>query len=189
MRFRYCPQCATPLEPRRGKPGEPERLACPACDFVHYPDPKLAAGCIVELPEGIVLARRGIEPGYGAWVYPGGYVDRGETVEEAARRETLEEVCLEVRIGRQVGLYSYPGQTVVVAVFEAACTGGVLHAADECLEARPFAPQEIPWSALAFPSTFDALRDYLIRVHALSPPPGARRPAFPAAPEEHRHER
>jgi 8-oxo-dGTP diphosphatase len=131
-----------------------------------------------------VLVRRSIEPGYGKWVYPGGYVDRGETVPEAARRETLEEACLEVRVERLVGLYSYPGRSVIVAVYSGVVTGGTLAAADECLEARAFAPGAIPWSELAFPSTFEALRDYLQQAHGLLPPPGVHAPAFTAASEQ-----
>jgi ADP-ribose pyrophosphatase YjhB (NUDIX family) len=164
------------------------RLACPACDFIRYPGPKLAAGCIVEVDGGIVLVRRGIEPGYGKWVYPGGYVDRGETVQEAARRETQEEACLEVRVGSLVGLYSYPGRAVIVAVYRGEFTGGTLRAADECLEARPFAPQAIPWGDLAFPSTFEALRDYLHQVYSQSPPPDASAPAFASPGDEAPHQ-
>ena len=185
MQPRFCPQCASPLARQTPKDGEPERLVCPACGHVHYMDPKLAAGCIVEHQGGIVLVRRGIEPGYGKWVYPGGYVDRGETVEEAARRETQEEACLEVRVGPLVGLYSYPGQTVIVAVYRGTVTGGTLRAADECLEARPFTPQAIPWSELAFPSTFDALRDYVAQAHALAPPASAQPPTFPSPSTPH----
>jgi 8-oxo-dGTP diphosphatase len=188
MSYRFCPQCATALEARQTKPGDPARLTCPACEFIYYPDPKLAAGCIVEHEGGIVLVRRAIEPGYGKWVYPGGYVDRGETVPQAAQRETREEACLEVRVERLVGLYSYPGRTVIVAVYSGVVTGGTLAAADECLEARSFAPAAIPWRELAFPSTFEALRDYLQQAHGLLPPADARPPAFGAGSEQaHEH--
>src|SRR4051812_9908572 len=89
---RHCPQCGGALEQRRLKIGDPERLVCTACGFVFYLDPKVAVGTIVRTPEDrIVLVRRAIEPGYGLWVFPGGYVDRGETVTDAAVRETLEE--------------------------------------------------------------------------------------------------
>lgn len=178
MGFRYCPHCGAALVPRVHKNGDPERLACPDCDFVHFPDPKLAAGCIVEMDGGIVLLRRGIEPGYGKWVFPGGYVDRGERVPDAARRETREEVSLDVRVTSLFDVYSYPGRPVVVVVYLAEWTGGELEAADESLECQAFPPAEIPWRDLAFPSTFDALRDYVRRVHGVEPPPDAAPPAF-----------
>lgn len=176
MSFRFCPHCGTGLVTRVFKPHEPERLACPTCEFVHFVDPKLAAGCIVESEGGIVLLRRAIEPGYGKWVFPGGYVDRGETVEDAARRETLEECCLEVRVTSLLNIYSYSGRPVVVVVYTGESTGGLLQAADESLEVRCFAPSEIPWAELAFPSTFDALREYVASRHGIEPPPGVAPP-------------
>jgi ADP-ribose pyrophosphatase YjhB (NUDIX family) len=77
---------------------EPARLVCKQCDFVFFLDPKVAACAIIHEPGGIVLLQRAIEPGYGKWVFPGGYVDRGETVADAAIREAKEEVNLEVRL-------------------------------------------------------------------------------------------
>jgi ADP-ribose pyrophosphatase YjhB (NUDIX family) len=169
-RFNYCPRCGAALEPRLLKPGEPKRLVCVTCGFVLFLDPKVAAGCIAEHDGGIILVRRSIEPGYGKWVFPGGYVDRGEKVEAAAAREMLEESGIEVSVDSLLGVYSYAQRPIVVIVFTGTVTGGALVAADESLEARAFAPVDIPWDELAFPSTFDALRDYLVRVHAIQPP-------------------
>ena len=77
--YRFCPVCGGPLETRRLKAADPERLVCPSCGFVFYMDPKVAVGTIITHDDGrIVLVRRAIEPGYGLWVFPGGYVDRGE---------------------------------------------------------------------------------------------------------------
>jgi len=176
MSFRYCPHCGSDLVPRLLKPGDAERLACERCDFIHFIDPKIAAGCIVEIDGGIVLLRRSIEPGYGKWVFPGGYVDRGERVEDAACRETREEASLDVRVTSLVNVYSYTDRPVIVVVYAAELTGGTLRADDESSEARIFHPAEIPWGELAFPSTYDALRDYVLRVHGLEPPPGIRPP-------------
>jgi len=161
--FRFCPRCGAPLARRRLKPAEPERLACAGCGFIFFLDPKLTAGTICPLDGGIVLVRRAIEPAYGKWVFPGGYVDRGEAVAAAAIRETLEEVCLEVAIRDLVNVYSYPGNPVVVVVYAAQVLGGRLRGGDEALEARVFPPAALPWGELAFPSTGEALRDYLSR--------------------------
>lgn len=161
--FRFCPRCGAALLPRRLKPGEPERLVCAGCGFILFLDPKLAAGTICPLDGGIVLVRRAIEPAYGKWVIPGGYVDRGEEVAAAAIRETLEEASLEVAIRDLVNVYSYPGNPVVVVVYLAQILGGQLRAGDEALEARVFPPTALPWEELAFPSTGEALRDYLRR--------------------------
>ena len=172
--FSFCPKCGARLELRRLKATEPERLVCVACAFVLFLDPKVATGCIVEVDGGIALLRRSIEPGYGKWVFPGGYVDRGEPVEAAAVRETLEEASLGVRLTSLVGVYSYPDRPIVVVVYAGEATSGRFNAADEALEGRAFPPDQVPWRELAFSSTFDALRDYVRRFHALEAPPDAR---------------
>ncbi len=161
--FRYCPACGGPLETRLLKPGEPDRLVCTVCRSPLYLDPKVVACSIVESENGIVLLRRGIQPQVGRWVMPGGFVDRGETVEAAALRETEEECGLRTRIRDLLGVYSYPGETVIVVVYTAGLVSGDLVAADETAEARFIRPDEIPWGELAFSSTRDALTDYCRR--------------------------
>jgi ADP-ribose pyrophosphatase YjhB (NUDIX family) len=159
--YRYCPVCAGALEPRVLKAGEPERLVCTKCGYVVYLDPKVAVGTIIGADDGrIVLVRRAIEPGLGLWVFPGGYVDRGETPQAAAVREAREECGLDIRLDALVNVYAYAGRTPIIIVYAATVTGGALCVDDECLEARLFAEEEIPRTALAFPSTSDALRDY-----------------------------
>jgi ADP-ribose pyrophosphatase YjhB (NUDIX family) len=161
--YRFCPRCAGALDSRRLKETEPERLVCAGCGFVFYLDPKVAACTIAMLDGGVVLLRRAIEPSLGKWVFPGGFVDRGETVAAAAVRETLEEVNLRVSLTGILDAYSYAGSQVVVIVYAAEVVGGRLEARDECLEVRTFAPEEIPWDDLAFDSTRAALRDYVHR--------------------------
>lgn len=160
--YRFCPACGGRLEPRLVKPGDPERLACGACGFIFYLDPKVAVGTIIRMAdERVVLVKRAIAPGYGKWVFPGGYVDRGEEIRAAAVREAREESGLDIRLDALVNIYSYPGRTPVVIVYAATAIGGQLSVGDECLEARTFDGPSIPWDELAFPSTRDALRDYL----------------------------
>ncbi len=160
---RFCPKCGRPLRPQVLKQGEPPRLVCADCGHVFYLDPKIAACAIAMVDGGIVLLRRGIEPQLGKWVFPGGFVDRGEPVAAAAVRETLEEVGLRVSLTGILDVYSFPGHPVVVVVYAADVVGGTLEARDECLEVRTFAPEAIPWDELAFDSTRAALRDYVRR--------------------------
>ena len=168
--YRFCPKCGSPLGVKRIKEFEPERLVCSdaACGFVLYLNPKVAAGAVVEHDGGIVLLKREIDPRAGYWVHPGGFVDRGETLEHAAKRETREEVGLEVEIGRLLGAFSFEDSEVVVVAFAARVTGGALIAGDESLEARTFRPDEIPWDHLAFPSTHLALKAFLRKPEAQS---------------------
>ena len=167
--YRFCPRCASPLERRLLKSNEPERLVCAACGFVFYLDPKIAVGTIIATDSGrLALVRRAIEPGYGKWVFPGGYVDRGEEVTLAAIREAREEAGLEIRIDRLIGIYSYAGRTPIIIVYAAALVGGTLAVDEEGLEARWFTAPEVPWNELAFRSTHEAIRDYFDgRRHAL----------------------
>jgi 8-oxo-dGTP diphosphatase len=158
--FRFCPLCGGRLDKRRIKINEPERLVCNLCSFVYYLDPKVAAGTVTLFEKGIVLVKRGISPGYGKWVFPGGFVDRGETLEEAAIRETLEETNLQVQITSLLNVYSYPGSSVIIVAYLAEAVGGVPAACDESLELELFPYEKIPWSELAFPSTRDALKDF-----------------------------
>ncbi len=181
--FRFCPVCSGTLERRTIKPGEPERLVCPDCDFVFYLDPKVAVGTIIAAPApardgpgphtrdnpGVVLIKRSIEPGYGKWVFPGGYVDRGEETEDAAIREAREECGLDVRIDGLVNVYSYAGRTPIIIVYAATVAGGTLVAADEALEARVFEPTDVPWHELAFISTREALEDYFAGARSAKP--------------------
>jgi 8-oxo-dGTP diphosphatase len=159
--YRYCPVCAGPLEPKVLKAGDPPRPVCGQCGFVFYLDPKVAVGTIIAAGDGrIVLVKRAIDPGYGLWVFPGGYVDRGEEITAAAVREAREESGLDVRLDGLVNIYSYPRRPLIIIVYAATPIGGELCADEECLEARTFTRQEIPWDELAFPSTNEALRDY-----------------------------
>jgi 8-oxo-dGTP diphosphatase len=161
MEYSFCPKCGAVLAHRSIKAGEPDRLVCAGCGFIFFIDPKVAVGTIVSTSEGIVLIKRGIEPAYGKWVFPGGFVDRGERVEDAAIRETREEACLDVRLTGLLNVYSYTEYPVIIIVYTAEVVGGRLAAGDETLEARCYQPAVIPWPELAFPSTAEALRDFL----------------------------
>ncbi len=127
-----------------------QRPACPNCRHVVYHDPKVAATCIVERKGRILMIRRALQPGMGLWCMPGGYVDRGEVVEEAAAREVFEETGLVVEVERLVGLFSEKGRQVMVAAFSAKETGGDLQAGPEAQDVGFFLREELP--PLAFPN-------------------------------------
>jgi 8-oxo-dGTP diphosphatase len=157
---RFCPLCAAPLGREAVPPDQREQAVCPHCRFVFYLNPKLVAGTIPEQDGRILLTRRAINPGRGLWTFPGGFVDFGETVTDAALRETFEETGLRVELTGLLNVYSYPGAPVII-VYRARVTGGTL---TECVENDALEwrkPSEIPWNGLAFPSTREALRDWV----------------------------
>ncbi|CAN5830610.1 NUDIX domain-containing protein [soil metagenome] len=159
--YNFCPRCGEELEKRLLKEGEPVRWVCGQCGFVFYPGPKLVAGAIFELDEGIVLVQRSIEPGYGKWTFPGGFVERGEVAEDAAEREVLEECGMDIEVTGIIGLYTYEDQTPAIAVYSAEIKDGEPRPLDETMDVKCFPQNELPWTEMAFPSTVHALKDYL----------------------------
>ena len=153
---RFCPRCGQPADVEY-----PRFISCPHCGYGAYYNPKPVAAAIPATADGrIILLRRGFDPGKGLWTFPGGFVDLGESVEEAARRETREELEIDVALGPVVGVYSRPEDRVVLIVY-AATTTQAPQTTDEAPEVCAFAPAELPWDALAFWSTERALRDFL----------------------------
>ena len=162
--LRYCSRCAAPLAYGSLPTEERERLICGRCGFIAYVNPRLVVSTLpVTDGDEVVLLRRGIEPGYGAWAQPGGFLEVDETAEEGAVRETLEETGLLVEPTSVLGLYSRPQAAVVVVVWEARIVGGSARPTAESLEVRTFDAAAIPWAEIAFQTTAWALRDWLAR--------------------------
>jgi len=158
--IKFCPLCASALRVEPVPPDQREQSVCTRCGFVFYLNPKLVAGTIPEQDGRILLTRRSINPGRGLWTFPGGFVDFGETATDAAVRETFEETGLRVALTGLHNVYTYPGAPVII-VYTAKVLGGAITtcAENDCVEWRP--PSEIPWDALAFPSTREALREWV----------------------------
>jgi 8-oxo-dGTP diphosphatase len=153
---RFCPRCGGEADV-----AFPRSLACRSCGYRAYYNPKPVAATIPRAPDGrLWLLRRGFDPKAGRWTIPGGFVDLGESVEDAAHREVREELGIEIELGRLVGTYSRADERVVLIVFEAFALGEP-RTTPEAVEVRAFTAEELPWSELAFWSTECALRDSL----------------------------
>jgi ADP-ribose pyrophosphatase YjhB (NUDIX family) len=172
----YCSRCGERLEFGPLETETRDRLICNSCGYIAYVNPRLVVSTLPVTSSGeLVLIRRAIEPGYGAWAQPGGFLEIDETAQEGAVRETLEETGLAVEPTEIVGVYSRPQAAVVVVTWEARIVGGAAQPTAESLEVRPFAANAIPWPHIAFQTTAWALHDWLQMRHPEldSPPAGA----------------
>lgn len=157
---RFCPGCGSLLSYQYVDVEERDRLVCTSCAEIHYINPKVVAGVVPAVDGRVWLLRRAIEPRLGAWTFPAGFMEMGETVEEAAARETFEELHLEVRITGLLNIYSRPESPTVLIVYQAEALTEPL-GGTEALEFGSFGPTEIPWHHLAFWNTEAALRDWV----------------------------
>jgi len=170
--LRFCGRCGNELRFGAIDGEDRHRSSCPSCGHITYVNPRLVVTTLPITDDGrLVLIRRGIEPGRGSWAQPGGFLEVDESVDEAAVRETLEETGLAIRPGEIVGLYTRLEAAVVVLVLEASVVGGIAAPTAEALEIEAFAPDAIPWSGLAFKTTYWALVDWLERRHPEVRPP------------------
>ena len=163
--WRFCPLCGAPVERRVVAHDGREYPVCSGCGHVCYLHPKIVAVTIPVRDGRVLLARRAIEPAHGLWTFPGGYVDWGESVSHAARREMREEVGLDLEPEGLVGIYSYEEAPVVIVAYHVTIPNGLEAKADvhEVSETGYFARHEIPWDQLAFRSTSEALEDWFRR--------------------------
>ncbi|MBI1745078.1 MAG: NUDIX hydrolase [Acidobacteria bacterium] len=156
--IKFCPRCAGGLIKQPVPPESKMQLACDACGFIFYLNPKVVGCAIPVLENKVLLLRRNIEPSVGRWTFPGGFVDIGETVAEAAIRETKEEVNVDIEITSLLNVYSYAQAPVVIVVYMAKVIGGEPRTGIEAQGLAYFEYHQIPWNDLAFKNTGDALQ-------------------------------
>ncbi len=156
----HCSLCGAPLEKKFVAEENQKRWVCPKCRTISYLNPKVVAGAIPSQNGKILLLKRGIEPQKGFWTFPAGFMELWESAEEAAARETLEEIGIRIEISNILGVYSYSDAAVVTIVYLARAVGGEIQTSGEAQEVKSFGPGEIPWENLAFRSTKEALKDW-----------------------------
>lgn len=136
-----------------------ERRMCQRCDFIDYQNPKIVAGSVVLSGEQILICKRAIEPRKGYWTLPAGFMELGESVEEAAKREAQEEALADIEIDRTLAIYSVPRIGQVQIMFRARLLGG-FGVGPESEEVKLVDWKDIPWSELAFPTVVWALTHF-----------------------------
>ena len=137
-----------------------ERLVCTSCGHIAYENPKVVVGSVAVRDGRILICRRAIEPRKGFWTLPAGYLETGETPEDGARREAVEEACAEVEIDRLLAVFSIPRLSQVQLIYRARLTSPAVAPGPESLEVRLAEWPDIPWADIAFPSVRWALDAY-----------------------------
>jgi ADP-ribose pyrophosphatase YjhB (NUDIX family) len=156
----FCSTCGSPVSLRNPEGDHLARYVCDACGVVHYQNPKLIVGCVPEHQGRILLCRRAIEPRLGFWTIPAGFMENGETTQEGAQRESLEEAQARVEIGSLLAVVHVLHADQVHVMFRANLPEPQFGPAPESLEVGLFSEDEIPWSDIAFRSVDFALRRY-----------------------------
>jgi ADP-ribose pyrophosphatase YjhB (NUDIX family) len=157
----FCNQCGARVEFRIPPGDHLARYVCDSCGVIHYQNPRLVVGCVPEYEGRILLCRRGIEPRRGYWTVPAGFMENGETLQQAAARETQEEALAQVEIGSLLSVVHVLHAHQVHVFFRATLAEPAFGSGPESLEATLVAPGEIPWADIAFPSTEFTLHRYL----------------------------
>ena len=158
--MKFCSSCGKSVTLRTPDGDHLPRYVCDACGAVHYQNPKLVVGCVPEFEGRILICKRAIEPRYGFWTIPAGFMENGETTQEGARRETREEALAEVEIGSLLAVVHVLHADQVHVMFRARMREPHFGATPESLEVRLCDESEIPWNDIAFRSVDFALRRY-----------------------------
>jgi ADP-ribose pyrophosphatase YjhB (NUDIX family) len=159
--MKFCPACGGSIEQRIPDDDHRERAICSVCSTIHYQNPRIVAGCIVEHAGQILLCKRAIEPRRGFWTNPAGYMELGESLLAAAARETREEALAEVQMGSMLAVVNVLRRGQVHIFFRAILAEPRFGAGVESLEVALFDESAIPWDDMAFSSGVFSLRRYL----------------------------
>lgn len=156
----YCNQCGAKLDWLIPEGDQRHRYVCTHCSTIHYENPKIIAGALVEHGNNILLCRRAIHPGYGLWTLPAGFMENGESLAEAAARETREEACAHITIGKLFSAVSLPYHNQVHLFHLATLSTPGIAPGVESLETVWFAEADIPWADIAFRTVRWTLQRY-----------------------------
>jgi ADP-ribose pyrophosphatase YjhB (NUDIX family) len=159
--IRFCNSCGAPATHRVPEGDSLPRAVCDACGHIQYENPKIVVGCLPVSGERILICRRAIEPRYGLWTLPAGFMENGETAAQGAAREALEEANAHVRIGELYTLFSVPHISQVHMMFRAELLDENVSPGIESLEVKLVTAPEIPWDELAFQVVRRTLQAYL----------------------------
>ena len=159
--MKYCSKCGNKVILKIPEGDSHQRFVCLTCDTIHYQNPRMIVGCIPVWQDRILLCKRAIDPKYGKWTVPAGFLENNETAEQGAIRETEEESGANVKIVRLHTLYSLPHVGQVYAIYLANMTSAIFDPGKESLECRFYRIDEIPWDNIAFTAVTFSLKKYV----------------------------
>lgn len=174
----FCSHCGARISLEIPAGDNRVRHVCHACDTIHYSNPRMVVGSLPVWEDKVLLCRRAIEPRRGFWTLPSGFMENGETLGQAATRETIEEACAHIELHELLSLVSVAHINQIHAIFRASLLTTEFGAGDETLEVRLFAEAEVPWKEIAFRSVRLALSDFFadrrrhrfdLHIHDLAP--------------------
>lgn len=163
--MQFCSSCGAKVILSEIKDDPFPRFKCVSCDTIHYENPKCVTGCLPVWEDEVLLCKRAIEPGFGQWTLPAGFLEKFETIEQGALREAKEEANIEVELQSLFSIYSVPHVSHVQIIFLAKLKKRRFRAGSETLEVDLFKEKDIPWKTLAFSSVEFVLKNYFNDMH------------------------
>lgn len=157
----YCSACGAEVELRVPDGDDRDRYVCVSCDSIHYINPRIIVGCVAVHDERILLCKRAIEPRYGLWTLPAGFMENGETTRQGAARETWEEARGRVSDLELYRVFDVPYISQVYMFYRCRLLDGDYGVGPESLETVLYDEADIPWDEIAFPVVRETLRDFL----------------------------
>lgn len=158
--MKFCSDCGHPVHIKIPDGDERERHVCGSCDTIHYQNPRIITGCLPIHQDQVLLCKRAIEPRLGLWTLPAGFMENGETTEQGALRESLEEAKADIDLEDLYTLFSLPYINQVYFFYRGQLSNLSFGPGYESLEVKLFSEDEIPWDELAFPVVTRTLRHY-----------------------------
>ncbi len=146
----FCNHCGETVILKIPEDDNRQRYVCLSCEMIHYQNPKVVTGCLPVWEDKILLCKRAIEPRYGLWTLPAGFMELGETTVEAAARETMEEANARVNIQGLYVVINLPQVDQVVMMFRSQLLDLDFAPGEESLAVKLYTKQDIPWDSLAF---------------------------------------
>ncbi|TWO72818.1 NUDIX hydrolase [Caenimonas sedimenti] len=159
--IKHCRNCGTAVVYRLPDDGDTrERAVCPNCDTIHYENPLNVVGTVPYWGRQVLLCKRNIEPRWGKWTLPAGFMELGESTEQGAARETTEEAGAQFEMEGLFTVLSVPRVGQVHLFYRARLLSEVFDPGHETIEARLFDEEQVPWDDIAFRTVHETLKRF-----------------------------